>query len=93
MRCQRLKQLHFGIVPTSQRVGHFPEVRAQFNVDYLVDCIYEPTSGKLFLLAGDNSGTAVMIETDPTGCWERGRLQSGHVSTIRCCTALRSNYA
>eukprot|EP01034_Spumella_vulgaris_P023250 gene23250-29455_t len=77
--------------PSAQRLAHFPSIRETMEVEYLVDCVYEPSTDKLCVLAGDYSGNGVLAEVDPEGCREIARLSGGHVSTIRCCSVLRNS--
>ena len=79
---------------SAQRVGHFPNIREEMNVDYLVDCFYESNSETLCLLAGDNNGGGKLAIVQPTSLQVCGHLQNGvgsHTATIRCAKLLKSN--
>jgi WD repeat-containing protein 89 len=77
---------------TAQRVGDFPDIRAQLEADYLVDCMYDGTSDTLTVLAGSYEGSAKIAVVEPTALRVIGQLTSeGHRATIRCSKNYKSN--
>jgi WD repeat-containing protein 89 len=77
---------------TAQRVGDFPDIRAQLEADYLVDCMYDGTGDTLTVLAGSYGGSAKIAVVEPTALRVIGQLTSeGHRATIRCSKNYTSN--
>lgn len=51
--------------PSAQRISSFPDIRTAANVDYLVNCEFDPSTSELFMIAGTNDGTTKFIEMQP----------------------------
>lgn len=82
-----VETLSFWHYPSAQRVGHFPRIREDLQADYLVDCFSVPNTNDIYLLAGDHSGKAVVVQMEPTSFKTMGYLEGGHAASIRCCHA------
>jgi WD40 repeat protein len=69
---------------SAQRVGAFPNIREQLQVDYLVDCFYDASSNALCMIAGTYSGGGKVVLVEPSSLQVCGQLTGGHTATIRC---------
>eukprot|EP00047_Mylnosiga_fluctuans_P019472 m.82827 g.82827 ORF g.82827 m.82827 type:complete len:369 (-) comp8139_c0_seq2:586-1692(-) len=52
-------------------------------VDYLIDTLYEPASGRLFAVGGTHEGTAVIFHVNKSSLSPAAVLQGGHASMLR----------
>ena len=68
---------------SAQRVGSFPQIREQLQVDYLVDCFYDTSSNTLCMLAGAYDGGGKLVLVEPSSLQICGTLDAGHTATIR----------
>jgi WD40 repeat protein len=71
--------------PSAQRLCHFPDIRAQFSLDYLVDGWYDPSVDGVFVLSGRFNGEGLLLGITPAAAMAISPLSSGHTSAIRCC--------
>ena len=75
---------------SAQRVGSFPQIREQLQVDYLVDCFYDASSNALCMLAGTYGGSGKLVLVQPSSLQICGTLDAGHTATIRAVRFLTS---
>jgi WD40 repeat protein len=57
---------------------------ARMEVNYLVDCMWEPKTQKLILLAGNADGAGYGFDINLNGFTNLGALAGGHTAVIRC---------
>jgi WD40 repeat protein len=73
---------------SAQRISDFPNIRETTGADYLVDCLYDPTSADrdaLNLLVGKYDGLGYVVNVEPNDLVPTSvRLTGGHIATIRC---------
>mgnify|MGYP006077539455 CR=1 FL=1 len=69
---------------SAQRIAHFPEIRTDLDLDYLVDCNYDPSTDSLQVIGGDNNGIGHLISINPFEVKKLSSFDNGHHSTIRC---------
>ena len=82
----------FWHVSSAQRLGHFPNVRQELGVDYLVDCLYCPATDSLNLVAGTYAGQGLLAHVDPNFISLATALPAGgHKATIRCASLVASS--
>lgn len=59
------------------------------GVDYLVGCAYDEAAARLYLLAGEHSGTLHVLAVEPGALTVLSTLKggptSGHTADVRCC--------
>lgn len=55
------------------------------EINYLVDCMWEPKTQKVILLAGHSEGNAFGFEIDLGGFVPLGPLLGCHTDVVRCC--------
>ena len=70
--------------PTSQRIGNYPNIRADIALDYLVDSCYSEANDSLLLIGGKHDGSAILLSVEPDVCTPLCNLKDGHRSTVRC---------
>ncbi len=69
--------------PSAQRIGHFPSIRDDMGIDYLVDCMYCPENDSLTLVGGTHAGVGHCMAVTPTALNITSTLNGGHNSTMR----------
>lgn len=84
----------FWHILSAQRLSHFPNVRQELGVDYLVDCMYCQANDSLTLLAGTYAGQGLLAHVDPISIRLAATLPpGGHKASIRCSSVVSHSAA
>jgi WD40 repeat protein len=71
--------------PSSQRLHAFNNIREQLGVDYLVDCIFDPTDSALYMGIGNHEGQMNFLHMSPESFQVINQTPLHcHSSTVRC---------
>lgn len=67
--------------PSAQRIGHFPNIRNELSVDYLVDCYSH--GNDLHMISGTFDGRGSVASVSPTAVTPIATLDQGHDEMLR----------
>lgn len=77
---ETLSLMHF---PSAQRIANFTDIRENFGVEYLVDCLEMGDDSELLLLCGNHNGQMELLALQPGQYRRTGCRFNGHSETVR----------
>jgi len=92
-----VETLSLWTIEDGERISDFSNARADLSkaidapVDYLVDCVFEPSSNRLFLVGGQNNGVMVLFHVNADELQPVRGLANGHRGKVRDFSAIWSD--
>ncbi len=71
------------LVAGSQSAAAAANGESAYPISYLIDCMYEPVSQRLYLAAGSANGSILLVHVNRSGLQPVCRLDGGHSACVR----------